>query len=212
MELKLENFIGYAEGISDMQNLDELNPIVLRLSHPTNREVVVVACAQLEPVSLVLPLNTIWIDLNPLSNNYRKALQRQSKEADLVSNTTHTWEVIDTVDQLWAAQHYDDADRATLTTQNPVPTASVSVMGVARLSEVPEVSSNPIAVAEGDPRLSDARTPTSHTHDELPATQLKTATGVVTIGGSEAPVSGATLVATSSNTAAWRRLTTSDIQ
>jgi len=85
-------------------------------------------------------------------------------------------------------------------------------MGVARLSAAPLVSSNPVVVAEGDPRLSDARQPTAHTHDEVPATQIKTATGIVTIGGSEAPVAGATIVATGPTTAVWRKLTTSDIQ
>jgi hypothetical protein len=212
MELKLEQFILSAEKLADMQNMDELNPIVLRLSHPTNRTVTVVDCAQVEPNTLVLPINVVWIDMNPTSDNFRKALQRQSKDEDTVEGTMHTWRIINTMDELFAIQTYDAADSAKLTTQNPVPAASTTVMGVARLSYEPEVSSNPIVVAEGDPRLADPREPRYHTHEEQPATQLKTSTSVVTIGGSDEPVPGATLVATSSTSAVWRKLTSADIQ
>lgn len=211
-ELRLDQFVEELEGLANLQNLDALNPIVVRISHPTNKTVAAIACAQKEPSTLILPLNVTWIDFDPLSLNYRKALRRVSKTPDPITGRDHTWETVETYAEVFVVQVYDDADTALLSTQAPVPAASISVMGVARLSVKPDVSSNPIAVAEGDPRLSDARAPTAHTHDEVPATQLKTATGVVTIGGSEAPVAGATLVATSATTAIWRKLTTSDIQ
>lgn len=211
-ELRLDQLIEDLEGISNLQNMDALNPIVVRLSHPTNRTVVAIVCAQKEPNTLVLPLNVTWIDFDPLSLNYRKALRRKSKDEDTANGREHTWEIVETYPEVFVTQFYDDADTAQLTTQNPVPAASTSVLGVARISFAAQVSSNPIAVAEGDPRLSDARVPTAHTHDEVPATQIKTATGLVTIGGSEAPEPGATIVADSPTTARWRKLTTSDIQ
>ena len=211
-ELRLEQLIDDLESVANLQNLDPLNPIVIRVSHPTNRTVTVIACAQKEPSTLVLPLNVTWIDYNPLSVNYRKALRRISKDTDTLNSRDHTWQIIENYNDVFVTQYYDDEDTALLTTQNPVPAASTSVMGVARLSVEPQVSSNPVVVAEGDPRLSDARQPTAHTHDEVPATQIKTATGVVTVGGSEAPVAGAVIVATSATTAVWRKLTTSDIQ
>lgn len=211
-ELRLEQLIDDLESVANLQNLDPNNPIVVRLSHPTNRTVTTIACAQKEPSTLVLPLNVTWIDYNPLSINYRKALRRVSKAPDASNERDHTWEVIENYNDVFVTQYYDDADTALLTTQNPVPAASESVMGVARLSVAPSMPSNPVVVAEGDPRLSDARQPTAHTHDEVPATQIKTATGIVTVGGSEAPVAGATIVATGPTTAVWRKLTTSDIQ
>ena len=211
-EKRLETLIDDLQSAANLQNLDALNPIVVRLSHPTNRTVTVIACAQKEPSTLVLPLNVTWIDFDPLSLNYRKALRRVSKETDTVNGRDHTWEIIETYDEVFVTQFYDDADTALLTTQNPVPAASTSIMGVARLSVDPKVSSNPVVVAEGDPRLSDARTPKAHTHEEVPATQIKTANGVVTVSGSEQPVAGAALVADSATTARWRKLTTSDIQ
>lgn len=211
-ELRLDQLITDLESIANLQNLDPNNPIVLRLSHPTNRTVTVIAAAQKEPSTLVLPMNVTWIDYNPLSGNYRKALRRVSKAPDEANERDHTWEIIENYNDVFVTQYYDDADTALLTTQNPVPAASEDVMGVARLSVEPTVTSNPVVVAEGDPRLSDARQPLGHSHEEIPAVQIKTATGVVTIGGSEAPVAGAALVATSGNTAVWRKLTTSDIQ
>lgn len=211
-ELRLDQLIDQLDGVANIQNLDPLNPIVVRISHPTNKTVAAIALAQKEPSTLILPLNVTWIDMDPRSLNYHKALRRVSKTPDPVTGRDHTWEIVETYAEVFVVQVYDDADTALLSTQAPVPAASISVMGVARLSFAPQVSSNPVAVAEGDPRLSDARAPTAHSHDEVPATQLKTATGVVTIGGSEAPVAGATLVATSPTTAVWKKLTTSDIQ
>lgn len=211
-EQRLEQLISDLERISNMQNMDALNPIVVRISHPTNRTVAAIACSQSEPSTLVLPLNVTWIDFNPLSANYRKALRRVSKTQDAENGRDHTWETVERYDDVFVVQYYDEYDTALLTTQNPVPVASPSVLGVARLSSPAQQPASPVVVAEGDPRLSDPRPPLSHTHEETPATQIKTATGVVTVGGSEAPVQGAVLVATSATTAAWRQLTTSDIQ
>lgn len=211
-ELRLEKLIQDVESITNIQNLDPLNPIVVRLSHPTNRTVSAIVAAIREPFTLILPLNVTWIDMNPMSRNYRKALRRVSKEENVSAGTQHTWEIVERYDDVFVTQYYDAHDSGMLTTQNPVPVATPDVMGVVRLSGPSSTPSNPMAVVEGDPRLSDPRQPLAHTHPERPATQLKTATGVVTIGGSEAPVDGATLVATSATTASWRKLTTSDIQ
>lgn len=210
-ELKLDQLISDLESIANIRNLDVLNPIVMSLSHPTNKLVTKIVCAQKEPSTLVLPLNVTWIDLNPQSPNYRKALRRKSKDADVSTGRDQTWEIIETYADVFVTQYYDDEDAAQLTTQNPVSIASPSVLGVARLSTAAQVGSNPVVVAEGDPRLSDARTPKAHTHEEVPATQIKTASTVVTVSGSEAPEAGAVLVATSSTTALWRKLNTSDI-
>lgn len=212
MERRLEQLILDLERVADMQNLDPLNPIVLRISHPTNKTVTVIVCAQSEPSTLVLPLNVTWFDLNPLSPYYRSALRRVSKEADEDNGREHTYEPIELYDDVFTTQYYDDIDTGKLTTQNPIPVANTEVLGVARLSAPAQVPSDPIVVVEGDPRLSDAREPNAHTHDEVPATQIKTANGYVTVSGSEEPVVGATLVATSTTTAVWRRLTSADIQ
>ncbi len=210
-ELRLEQLIQDCERISNVRNLDSNNPIVLRLSHPTNATVHVMVCAVREPSDLVLPLNVTWFDLNPQSGSYRKALRRVDKTEDAASATDHTWQVVHEYDEVFVEQTYDAADTLLLTDATAVPPAQPAVLGTARLSVAAEVSSNPVVVGEGDPRLTDARTPTAHAHPQDPAQQLKTSIGNVTISGSGAPGPGMALVATSPTQAEWRQLRTSDI-
>lgn len=210
MELRLQQLIEDFERVSNVRNLDPNNPIVMRISHPTNATVHVIVCALTEPKTLVLPLNVTWFVYNPQHQFYRRALRRVNKQASTVFD--HTWELIDRYDQVFVDQYYDAEDTERLSDNSGPPPAQVDTMGIARISVPAEVPSNPIVVTEGDPRLTDARVPLAHTHPEEPARQLRTSTGVVTIAGSAAPVAGAVLVATSATTAEWRRLRTSDIQ
>lgn len=210
MELRLEQLISSLEVVSNIRNLQPNNPIIMRLSHPTNATVHAIACAYTEPFTQVLPLNVTWFDFNPMSANYRKALRRSSKVSS--GNFQHTWHVIETYDELFVYQEYDAIDTEFLTNVQSVPPASVTTLGTVKLSVASTDPANPTVVLEGDPRLSDPRPPKSHSHAQVPAQQLKTSTGVVTISGSTAPVVGAVLIATSATSAEWRRLTSTDVQ
>lgn len=210
-DLKLQQLIASLEVASDIRNMDDANPIVHRLSNATIRKVTAIVCAVKEPSNLVLPLNVTWFVFDPLSPYYRQALRRVSKAANAGAGTAHTWQLIDTIDSVFEDQYYDVTDTAIINADDPVPVASTSVQGVAKLSVASADPDNPVVVGEGDPRLTDARTPKAHTHAEKPATQIKTKTGAVTIDQTKVPVVGATLVATSATTAEWRQLTSSDI-
>lgn len=210
-ELRLEQLIEDCERISNVRNLDTNNPIVLRLSHPTNATVHVLVCALREPSDLVLPINVTWFNLNPQSVDYRQAMRRVSKDPDVAANMDHTWEKVYQYDDVFGLQEYDATDTLLLTDNTAIPPAQPTVLGTARLSVPAAVSSNPIVVGDNDPRLSDARIPTAHNHVQEPAQQLKTSVGTVTISGSAAPVAGMSLIAISANQAEWRRLRTSDI-
>ncbi len=211
MELRLEQLIKDCGRISNVRNLDANNPIVLRLSHPTNATVHVIACAVREPHDLVLPLNVTWFNLDPQSLDYLSALVRVSKDPNVSAATHHTWVKVYNYDDVFVNQEYDAADTLLLTDNTAIPPAQPTILGTARLSVAAEVSSNPIVVGDNDPRLTDARMPVSHTHPQEPAQQLKTSVGNVTISGSAAPEPGMTLVALDANRAEWRRLRTSDI-
>lgn len=211
-EKQLESIRDSLLVLSDIQNMDETNPITTRISNSTVRRVQTVICALREPFTEILPLNVVWFDFNPLSAYYKAARRRVSKDPDVAAGTNHTWEVIDTMLEFNEDQFYDDEDAALLNQTNPIPPASTTVLGIARLSVAPKDGAKPIAVGEGDPRLTDDRNPTEHTHAEKPANQLKTKSGVVTIGDSPTPVIGATLVATGNGNAVWRQLTSTDIQ
>ncbi len=212
MEAKLQQQIESLERVSDIQNMDENNPIIHRLSNPTIRRVTTVVCSHKEPHNLVLPLNVVWFVYDPLSPYFRRALKRVSKNPNTAAKTQHQWRVIETMLELNEEQYYDSEDSDILNNDESVPLATQAIAGIARLSHPPADPADPIAVGEGDPRLSDARAPLPHSHAETPATMLKTKTGIVTISGSAAPEPGATLVATSATTAVWRKLTSSDVQ
>lgn len=211
-EKNLELIIDALRVVSDIQNMDETNPITHRQSNPTIRKVNTVVCAYREPYNLIVPLNFIWFCFDPKSDYYRTALRRVSKEADAQKGFVHTYEVIDTMAQYEEDQYYDDEDAALLAQNDPLPIATDDVLGIARLSVPPVSGATPVVVGDNDPRNSDPREPTEHTHPEVPATQIKTKTGVVTIGNSAAPVTGSVLIATSPTTAVWRPLTSNDIQ
>lgn len=212
MERRLQRLIEDFERVSNVRNLDANNPIVMRISHPTNASVHVIVCSLREPETLVLPLNVTWFVYDPMSRLYRQALRRESKQPDPTGSFKHTWKSVQTYDEVFVDQYYDSIDTERLSDNSGPPPAQTDQLGIARLSYPAEVPSNPVVVTEGDPRLSDARPPLAHTHPERPARQLRTSEGVVTIEGSRAPESGAVLVATSPTTAEWRKLRTSDIR
>ena len=54
----------------------------------------------------------------------------------------------------------------------PCPDASTLVKGVSKLSTAPASATNPIAVGDNDPRMTNARTPTAHTHPQSDVTNL----------------------------------------
>lgn len=209
MELRLQQLITDLERVSNVRNLDANNPIKFQIAHPTNATTHVIVASLKEPNTLILPLNVTWFVYDPLSPYYGKALRRVSKDES--SEYIHTWALVETMDDVFVNQYYDAADEAQLGDTSMPPPAQVGVAGIARLSHPAQVSSNPIVVSNTDPRLTDARVPLAHSHPQEPAVSLRTANGVVTIGGSAAPVAGATLVATSATTAVWRKLQTSDL-
>lgn len=211
-ELKLKQLIDSLEVASTVRNMDSSTPITHRISNATLRRVTTIVCSAKEPTSLVLPLNVTWFVFDPLSPYYRKALRRVSKVANPAADTANTWELVETLAAVFEDQYYDAEDTDLLGIDPPVPVASTTVQGVARLSHAPANPADPIVVGEGDPRLTDARPPKPHSHTEVPATQIKSKTGVVHISQNNVPVVGATLVATSATTAEWRQLTSSDIK
>ena len=209
MEKRLEDFITQVEQVSYMRNLDAANPIVLRFSHPSIAKVTAVVCAQLEPTQLILPLNVVWVDLDPQSDNYRNALQRVSKNT--VAPFEHEWVLLEQYDDVFAEQNYDAADEALLTSADAVAAATLTEIGTVRLSAVSSTPESPVVVGEGDERLADPRDPTAHSHEQLPAASLRTQSTNVVISGAVRPVAGSILFATSATTAEWRAVTSTDI-
>jgi hypothetical protein len=211
MELKLQNFIKNCEEIAGLRNLDDTNPIKIPITHPNLGLINVVICATKEPDTMVLPLNVVWLNFNPRSNHYRKALKRISKDSSALYS--HTWEVLYYFQDVFDRQYYTAEDLNIIADETMMASLASDIdHGIVRLS-TPAVSPNdPVVCGDNDPRLFDARDPLPHTHPQEPTQHLRTSTNVVSIEGSTAPQPGMVLVANSTNTAVWRFLTEDDIQ
>lgn len=211
MERKLNQLIENLEAISDLRNLSDTNPIVTRLSNPTIAQVTAIVLSSVEPHLLVLPLNVVWINFDPASQDYKKPLKRVSKGHVPGSPYLHTYTEVLSYDSVFEPQFYDQADTLLLTGTDAVGPATTTELGTVRLSSTPLDPINPVVVAEGDPRLTNARAPTAHGHPQLPATAIKTLTGQVLINTANDPQVGHVLITDSNNSAVWRRLTESDL-
>lgn len=164
-------------------------------------KIVVVYISETEPTR-VLPLNCVWLNMNRDGDYYMQFLRRVSKAPS--SPFANTWEPITVVASVYADQYYDAEDGTPDSVK--VEIATDAVYGIAKLTQPAAFPDSPIFVADTDPRLSDDRYPTYHTHPEKP---LRKILGVVYMDNGD-PSVGATFVAVSATTAHQRRVTLSD--
>jgi hypothetical protein len=209
MELKLEKLIDNLVSISNVQDMDVSNSIVVRMSNTLAAKISVVVCSINEPLNMILPLNVSWLNLDPASHYYKKILVRSSKTAS--AEFSNTWAEVLYYADVMKDQYYDDADRTALTESANIGDATDTTKGITKLSVAPTNLTSPIAVGEGDPRLTNDRTPLPHTHPLQPAESIKTATNVVVLNTAAAPLSGQVLMAISPTEAKWTTLTAADI-
>tara|TARA_Y100001963_G_scaffold139226_1_gene204828 strand:+ start:3733 stop:4368 length:636 start_codon:yes stop_codon:yes gene_type:complete len=206
-ELRLQKFTDAIRITSDIDNLDNDAPQVMRRTSASIQKTSTFVVAKIEPHDMVLPLNVIWFCFDPNSSYYNKALRRVSKDPS--ASFEHTWEVLYFYSDLWLDQHYAPEDLDKLTADIP-GAATVSDLGLVLLATAPEDPNNPVVILEGDSRLTDARDPKPHSHPEKPATMLQHSDGVLTIKNSAA-VAGALLFSTSTTEAEWRKPTPEDL-
>jgi hypothetical protein len=208
MELALQNYIEALEVTSGISDLSDEIPQIVRRTNPSVGKTSTFVCSVLEPHNMILPLNVIWIDFNPNSSTYRNALMRVSKDPKgLYENS---WEVQYYYDNIWNNQYYDEEDSALINSGNSIDSATTSSMGIVLISTAPEMGQIPVAITEGDPRLTDPRTALPHSHQEKPTTQLQHSEGVITIEGGPAP-EGSVLRFNGNGSASWSKLTESDL-
>jgi len=165
MELKLEQFILNVETLTNIHQQNK-NPIMFRLPKDGSTLGLLFYCSYSVPRYVVLPVNAIWIDLNPESSTFRTAFKRIVK--DNTDPYKDVWEALYFYDDAMAEQAYDPNDLAIVNTELP-PLATSLTRGVGYLS-YPEAESR--VILEGDPTLTDVRPPKDHTHLEKPATMV----------------------------------------
>ena len=169
-----------------------------------------------EPSFDGVPINVLWMCMDPKSTYLNKVYIRTSKAPDTVNSTRNTWtQITDEANLYNSPQIYDLGGSMLLGELLPadeIPNASNNIEGLVLLSVAPVDNSKPLAVGDNDPRMSDPRTPLPHTHPLMPSIQLLTPTGSIQLNTSNAPVTGNVLIADSTAAnATWRNLTQNDI-
>lgn len=222
MDQDLIDFIEQLYALADTRNLALYNPVTCRLPLVNNTSIIVVFSFK-EPDYRSYPFNVVWVPSDPESEDYKKVLRRQLKVS--ADGYNDTWVALTTLASVTAeAQFWDSSSDNTfllgeLGVAEVLP-ATTTRLGIAVLNIAPAVSGVPVVVDTADPRMSDARTPTAHTHPLEPFTRINGqssgATTVLIQGAG--PTSGQVLRITGVNPqdstefyASWVTLHASDI-
>lgn len=92
--LSINEFAQHIESIADIRNLDDLNPVEVRLGHPVTGMSFIVIASVREPKSLLIPINGIWVCCDPNSGNYRKVFRLVSFSPSTDFNATWAEETL----------------------------------------------------------------------------------------------------------------------
>jgi len=188
--------------VADKRNIAVENPITLITQY--NNQDFFICIAYMEPNHVTLPLNVTWIVADPASPRYAQALRRVSALPSM--GYRNTWAQLMFEEDIAAEPQFWDL---TSTFQlgeielSAPALATVDVRGLFELNLLPTTPLDPVVVSNEDPRMSDARQPTPHSHPQYPATMLAGSTGIndffVHIDGNVSPVAGQILKITSIN-------------
>ncbi len=117
MELRLQKYIASMQQLSDIRNLDPLNPTIFLMEHPVTATQYTTIAAITEPSHMGIPINTTWTVLNPTNPYYLKALKLKASPGQPVpdgivpaTGFTQTWVEIQTYDEIFSdPQYYDNS-------------------------------------------------------------------------------------------------------
>lgn len=115
MELRLQKYIESMGQLSDIRNLDPLNPTIFQLQHPVSATLYVTVAAIHEPSHLGLPINTTWTVLDPVSPYYRKALKLKGSASAIpdegvtpLAGLQQQWIALSSYDEIFSDPQYYD--------------------------------------------------------------------------------------------------------
>lgn len=159
-----------------------------------------------EPSFSDIPYNVLWLDCNPGSPSYQRVLLRISHISD--GTYRSAWKVLNLYEELYKSpqiyrfvvEHASDLgiDIGELS----VPRANTKAMGTVLLDpENPDSpTSGAVVVSDSDGRMTNARTPKDHTHDDYPRTMIRlNSSAYVEVTSSNQPEDGYVLAITSSD-------------
>ncbi len=106
-DFNLETFVDEVQYLAGIRNLDPYNPIVLHIEQPASNSEFRVVGAIREPSRYIVPVNGIWVVLDPDSSYYRKVLRLVDPNVE-VAPFNATWEEVFSRDEIFNhAQHFD---------------------------------------------------------------------------------------------------------
>lgn len=209
--MNLQDFIQKYKSLADFRGLSDKNPIVFTLRQ--NNEDFLLVVSHKEVTNAVLPLNVSWIVSDPESADYEKLLRRTSLESS--QNYNYSWEELTSPQQIFTQVQYYDATGSLLLGElinGELPKATDEDYGLVRLNIAAENSEESVVCSYSDPRLTDARIPLSHTHQSVPAVEIKNDGGPIYLGNSVVPSTGNVLILQEDGfKAGWRALSWQDI-
>lgn len=217
MDAPLQGFITNYMGVAQLRNVSLENPVIFEM-RPSG-ELFLIIAAYSEPTFANIPYNILWMVMDENDVDHGKILRRVS-HAD-ADGRRSTWAEVDTYADLFSEEQYhqniSEVEPHILGVDGSgAPTAGVNVLGLVLTTED---GADPVAIESGDPRLTDERAPTAHSHADFPRTMVNiTGTEYLVINGADVPLAGQVLFlegedATNSNVkyGTWRFPTENDI-
>jgi hypothetical protein len=215
-DVELDKQIEKLLKVANLRGLDKLNPIPIKLSKSGKTYIIVVALT--EPSYVTIPLNALWLVADEDSPDHRKVLRRVSQ--DSFGNYRDMWVEVTTFADLFAQEPEYTKENTFLLGEiddinlQAIKDASNTQIGVFRTATDvdPEF---PVIVGDNDPRMTDARYPVAHTHDNPRSVLISNDPDTpVVIGDSNAPTAGSVLFITTGDVgkARWRQITEADVK
>ena len=170
---------------SDFRNLDPINPVELVIEDDESNKFVVVV-SHFEPDVTTVPYNVLWINNNPDSEDYKNLLRRVDAEKYDDNGYRYTWSVLSDYSEVFAEPQYWKKEGTPIFGEYDkfdTPKASDENIGIARLTAMhADPAYGSVFVGTLDPRMSDARIPKSHSHEDYARSLLYVATPVDSLG------------------------------
>lgn len=194
------NILDYAKKyiqLARTRGLTPRNPVSFEFKpYPNNqKDIYQVVVSYTEPSFADKPYNLLWIDGNPASPKFQRVLLRTSHTSD--GTYRGTWQEITDYANLYKSSQFfrfvveNASDLGIDPGQLNTPLASTARIGKVILKDDHASS---IAVSDSDPRMSDARDPTTHDHADYPRTKIRiNSKDYAQVDSSITPVAGAVL-------------------
>ncbi len=193
----IDGFANQYIALARTRGLTPRNPITFLFRPNANdqTDVYQVVVSLTEPSFAEKPYNLIWIDANSGSPQYKYVLVRTSHVSD--GNHRGSWVSLTDYSQLFKSKQFfrrvveNASDLGIETGDLAIPHATTSRLGSVVTKVAPTDPKDPLAVSDSDPRMSDARYPIAHDHDDYPRTMIRVnATAFVEVASSNEPQPG----------------------